>query len=1193
MAAVFIAACVGGCGGNSTKAGIAITGPSASPVSVLVNGTAQFSASVTGVSTTTVFWQICLPPTNVSLQPTNCTQGQGPDAPVVKTPLTGYGTITSTGLYTAPPSVPAQNNFYIVATSTVQPTNFGTITVIVDTGARVAIDPTNAIIGPGESFQFTATVSGLSSNAVSWTICEPASGTAPATCGPSETGFGSISATGLYTAPIAPTGASVTVKATATADTSQSATAAVTIASSGATALTSIDPIVAAQGSAQQDVYLTGSNFLNTSTVTVNGIAVPTTFISTALLRATIPAAQLAGAGSLSIAVQAQNGDLNSPGPSVLSVLPVGPAVVATSPDSVSQNASSAAVSVTGGFFVSGVTSATFNGAAAVTSPTSSRQLSVSIPSASLSTPGLYPIILHNSGVPVGQASEAAANLAVEPVTGTIPSAPLGTVGVGSNPSAVAFDQADGLAVVANAGSNSISLISIGVGSGTVTATIPVGNNPVGVAVDDLLPHAVALVVNKNDQTISAVDLTTHNAAILAIPLVSGANPPLPVAVGVNPVTHRAIVAYQSTNEATVLDVSDTAGTPAVTIVQQVGGSNTNFTTGLSPAVAVDPGLNWAVITPGGAGTINVVDLGLDKSTSEPAGRSPEVIANLSINPTVQGVALNSVTHQVLFTDPQTGTLATFSLLNNTVTPITTSGTTPGQFDVAGFGAAAATPLENVAVAVNANSSAVVVDLENSVVLQTVTGLGHAALSQAAAVDPLTNQVIVANQGDGTVSIVSLGPAPNPLQITESSPILAFGGLSAANLTLTIDGSGFTGGSQVQLDGTSVAVSSVSANGRQIIATVPASMLTSPRRYFIQVQTNSAVSNVAYLTVVEPVAVGRDPVGVAIDTDRDLAVATNSEDGTVSLVSIAAPSALAPESLGAVGVIGSPVSVGTTPEGVAALPRLGVALVANNGSNNASVVDVTGVNVPVTVAICSSGCDDPTGAAVDADHAIGLVTDTNAGLGTPLGANGTASLVDLSGTTAALDGSVPVDQDPVAAAFDPDVASNPGISYAAVATATSSSNIDILSTSTQSIIGRASNGSLENPSGVVFDPLNQIFLVANSLLNNLVFVDPNTFVITTASVGVNPTSLDYNFQTSTLVTLNASAHLLSVLDYLCPPSVVAPSCTQPRVRDVIGVGGQQTSNFVLGPNAIAVDPKLNLAVVVDPDNNRILLVPLP
>jgi hypothetical protein len=32
---------------------------------------------------------------------------------------------------------------------------------------------------------------------------------------------------------------------------------------------------------------------------------------------------------------------------------------------------------------------------------------------------------------------------------------------------------------------------------------------------------------------------------------------------------------------------------------------------------------------------------------------------------------------------------------------------------------------------------------------------------------------------------------------------------------------------------------------------------------------------------------------------------------------------------------------------------------------------------------------------------------------------------------------------------------------------------------------------------------------------------------------------------------------------------------------------------VLGPNAVAIDPKLNLAVLIDADNKRVLLVPLP
>ncbi len=82
------------------------------------------------------------------------------------------------------------------------------------------------------------------------------------------------------------------------------------------------------------------------------------------------------------------------------------------------------------------------------------------------------------------------------------------------------------------------------------------------------------------------------------------------------------------------------------------------------------------------------------------------------------------------------------------------------------------------------------------------------------------------------------------------------------------------------------------------------------------------------------------------------------------------------------------------------------------------------------------------------------------------------------------------------------------------------------------IAGRAFNFQL--PSGIVFDPVNQLFLVANSLQNNVSIVNPTTFNQTLVQVGINPTSLDYNFQTSTLVTVNSASNTMSVVDYLCP-----------------------------------------------------------
>src|SRR4029077_12735591 len=148
-----------------------------------------------------------------------------------------------------------------------------------------------------------------------------------------------------------------------------------------------------------------------------------------------------------------------------------------------------------------------------------------------------------------------------------------------------------------------------------------VGTAPTGIAIDDQLPHHIALVVNSGDNTVSTIDLTTQ--ALVGTPLsVQIGAPPPPVAgpvaitIGVNPLTHRAIVAYQSTNLASVLDTS----TGAPVFVEQIGGSLTAYSTGVSPEIGVDPLLNWAVITPGGAGTINIVDLGRDPIAGDGGG---------------------------------------------------------------------------------------------------------------------------------------------------------------------------------------------------------------------------------------------------------------------------------------------------------------------------------------------------------------------------------------------------------------------------------------------------------------------------------------------------------------------------------------------------------------------------------------------
>lgn len=1184
-AVILLALVAAGCGGGSTAIGVTIGGPHASPMTVLVNQSVQLVAQVTGGSTTTVFWQICMPAATPTTQPTNCTAGQGPATgctiPAVASPLTGYGTITANGLYTAPSTVPTPNSAWVVATSCVKSTAFANFVVVIDSGIRVQVLPATVTMGTGEILQFTTIVTGTSNQGVSWALSTTLLSPPP---------LGNITPSGSYTAPAGPV--TLTVTATSAADPTQRGTATVNVITATAPALSSIEPTVTAQGSAQQDIYVIGSNFTSTETVVVTppaqpATSVPTTFINTTLLRATIPATQLTQTGVVSVAVKMQNGTLNTPGPANLAVFAVRPALVGSFPDSAAQNnASSPNVNLTGGFFSPAATTATFNGQAAVTTFTNSRQLTLTVPGGALATPGLYPIVVQNAGVALGQPSISAVNLGVTPDPSLIPGGPVaGPIAVGAGPTVVAVDETRGIAVVANTGGNSISVLTVS--PFALLGSVGVGNKPTGVAVDDLLADPVALVVNSADQTVTAVDLVTFNQVTLNVSISASATPPLPFSIGVNPLTHRAIVTYQSTNEATILSLSLTAGTPALSIVQQIGGSSTFYSTGANPAVSVDPRLNWAVVTPGGGGAISLVDLGVAAGGTEPTGRAPQMVGSLSISTSMQGVGVNPETHQSLLTDPQTGSLATFSMLNNAVGTVLSGGVAVNQ---KGFVAAAATPLANVGIAVNAiSATADIVDLQNAVVLKTVTGLGSSP--QAVAVDPVSNQAVVVDQGGSRVYLVSLGPAVNPLQIVEASPALTVTtpGTPSANLALTINGSGFVGGtSQVLMDGTALAPANVTVvSARRILATVPGPMLDAPRRYIVQVQNGAAVSNVTDLSVVQGVRVGASPIGVAVDTDRDLAVVTNSTAGTASLVSLAAPGAHSPESLGSIGVIGGPILTGTTPEGVAVLPRLGLAVVANFGSNNATVVNLA-TQVPTNVALCGTGCTGPTGVAFNQDTAIAAITNTNGN-----NSNGTGSLSLLSVSAApALAGTSAVDQNPVAVAIDPT------LNYAAVATATApnltgGSSVDLINLTTQSIAGRITGPGIQNATGVVFDPVNQMFVAANSLLNSVIIIDPLTFLQTPVRVGIAPMSLDYDFQTSTLVTVNPPSHTMSVVDYVCPPLIAAPACPGPGVRTVIGLGGTLTSAPVLGPNAVAIDPKLNLAVLVDTDNNRVLLVPLP
>jgi DNA-binding beta-propeller fold protein YncE len=1216
-AAIVLAAWLVGCGGNSTPVGVTVTptGTTTSPVSVIVNnapglppGQQQFASTVTGTSTSTVNWLICLPPPNLTVKnpiPLNCGQ------------LTGFGSISNTGLYIAPPTAPTPNIFVVAAQSTVNTNIYGISFVEVGSGIRVSISPPSATVAPGESFLFTPTVTGTTNTAVTWSV----TGDSMTVVGGNST-IGFICPNpaapqpcpaGTYIAPLTSPG-NVTITATSAADTSQSATASVTVSTSASqTTISSIVPAMAQEGSVQQDIYVNGTNFSSSSKVLANGVAVPTVFISATLLRATIPAAQLVSTAACSpqtvppqipIVVQSQNGDISLP--QSLTINPSRPALVTSSPDSTVASAANVGVTLTGGYF-SPCTTAFFNNKPETVSlGGSTRVLQLTISDTDFGPPGLYPIVVKNTDVVAPNPSISAVNLSIEPGPTSFPTAPSGTIGVGAGPSAIAIDPVLDMAVVANSGAGTVSIINL-----ATNAVVPVavGPNPTGVAIDDQLPHHLAVVVNNGPEasggnSVTAIDLTTLTVtSTLAFPDTSV--PPntvaLPFSIGINSSTHRAIVTQQSTNLATVLDLS--TGTPV--ILQQIGGSLSSYSTGPTPSVTIDPRLNWAIVTPGGGGSVNIVDLGRGPGVTpgDPVGRLPVVIGSLSISPSTQGVGINTQTHQALLTDPNAasitnpngGLLTTYSLLDNTVAsiPFLQNGNPITQ---PGFVAAAVNSLSNVGIAVNALAgTAAIVDMQNSNVLQTVTGLSS---PQAVAIDAATNQAFIVNQGNNTVSVVTLGVSGQfrALQITESDPAIAFVTNPTTPVTLTINGIGFLpGSSQVVVDGTALPGGDVTVvSKRQILATIPAAMLANARNFIVYVQSGGQWSNTTELAVIQPIPVGNGPVGVAIDQNLDQAVVTNNGDNTVSILNLLTGTPI---------LTGSTVSVGSNPQGVSVIDRLGLAVVANNGSNNVTVLDEAGINgifaPPTTEPLCGT-CFAPAGVGLNSDTAVAGVADTDPG-STSTPGSGSVSFFALppTGTVASPGATVTVDQFPVAVAMAPVLLSPPipgvitTLDLAAVATDSTASSVDLLSVASDSIVSRVSPFQL--PTGVVFDPVNQDFLVVDSVINNVVIVNPTTFIPTSFKVGIGPTSLDYNYQTSTLVTNNATSNTISVVGYVCPPDPNGPpSCAGPQVREVLGVGGVlQPASVVVGPNSIAIDLKFNLGVLVDQSDNRVLLVPLP
>jgi hypothetical protein len=195
---------------------------------VRVGETAAFTATVTGTTggqSTAVTWSV---------------------------QESGGGTVDASGRYTAPAT---PGTYHVVATSVADTSKKATATVTVNPNIAVSISPATASTTAGGTAPFSATVTGTTggqSTAVTWSV--------------QESGGGTVSASGVYTAP----GSAGTfhVVATSAADPSKNASATVTVTPPIAVTVAPATATVATGGSVAFTATVTGATGGQSTAVT-------------------------------------------------------------------------------------------------------------------------------------------------------------------------------------------------------------------------------------------------------------------------------------------------------------------------------------------------------------------------------------------------------------------------------------------------------------------------------------------------------------------------------------------------------------------------------------------------------------------------------------------------------------------------------------------------------------------------------------------------------------------------------------------------------------------------------------------------------------------------------------------------------------------------------------------------------------
>ena len=363
------------------------------------------------------------------------------------------------------------------------------------------------------------------------------------------------------------------------------------------------------------------------------------------------------------------------------------------------------------------------------------------------------------------------------------------TIPVGTQPNGIAVDPATGMVYVGNEGSNSVSAIDAS--TNTVTSTYTGILSPDAVAVDPTT-DTVYTASDMSESSLGVIDVATGAVS-------SYAGGPNPTDVAVDPAAGLVFLPVPSSDYSS--QFGDYLYPGAVEVVEEadpstgyaIGYPAVPTSSGSLSGIAIDPSTQRIYVADEGTSDLSVLN-----EAANPANGEQENIATIPVGGSPWGVAVDEATDTIYVVDASSAALSVIDGATNTVTatiqlPYTTSADLEGG-SAAPQGIAVDQATDTIYVsnwsASGGPGSVSVIDGATNTV-EAVVPVG--TTPDGIAVDQATGMAYVANFGSNTVSVIdasggSTGSSPGIIDVSSGTLSFVSAPGNLAFPAVTLDG---------------------------------------------------------------------------------------------------------------------------------------------------------------------------------------------------------------------------------------------------------------------------------------------------------------------------------------------------------------------------------------------------------------------